>query len=178
MCDPDRMEIGHQKSLRSYSVGRNRFMTTILQGWILAVWTLAAKLPNSYLNFAVDFGVGFCSFFPRKRARKHPQKNPSQSSPDIFGEKFPSGFCRSLFLTDLFSCVLFSFLPLCWPPLFLPFSRHLFTLFSPSKSALFCRAKGKAQSLERGRLRMDLSKQFGKEIPSRNLRKKRSVDNS
>ena len=75
-------------------------------------------------------------------------------------------------LSDLFSRVLFSFLRLRWPPLFLPSSRHLFTLFAPSKSALFCRAKGTAQSLERGSFRMDLSKDFGKEIPSRNLRKK------
>ena len=44
----------------------------------------------------------------------------------------------------------FSFLPPLLATLFLPFSRHLFALFSPSKSALFCRAKGTAQSLERG----------------------------
>ena len=35
--------------------------------------------------------------------------------------------------TDLFSRVLFSFLPLCWPPLLLSFSRHFFALFSASK---------------------------------------------
>ena len=46
----------------------------------------------------------------------------------------------------------------------------LFTLFSPSRNALFCRGMGTAQSLERGSLGMDLSKKFGKEIPSRNLR--------
>ena len=74
-----------------------------------------------------------------------------------------------------FRASFFPFCPLWWPPLFLPFSRHLVTLFSPSKSALFCRAKGTAQSLERGGLRMDLSKKFGKEIPSRNLREKRSA---
>ena len=49
---------------------------------------------------------------------------------------------------DLFSRVL----PSCLPPLLAtplpPFSRHLSALFSPSKSALFCRAKGIAQSLE------------------------------
>ena len=54
------------------------------------------------------------------------------------------------------------------------FSRHLFTPFSPLESALFCRAKGTAQSLERGTFRMDLSPKFGKETPSRNLRKRRS----
>ena len=64
--------------------------------------------------------------------------------------------------TDLFPRVLFSFLP-PW----------LATPLSPSKRALFCRAKGTAQSLERGSLRMDLSTKFGKEIPSRNLREKK-----
>ena len=73
-----------------------------------------------------------------------------------------------------FHASFFPFCPLCWPPLFLPFSRHILALFSPSKTALFCRAKGTAQSLERGRSGMDLSTKFGKEIPSRNLRKKRS----
>ena len=55
---------------------------------------------------------------------------------------------------------------LCWPPLFLPFSGHLLALFSPSKSALFCRAKGTVQSSERVNFRTDLSTKFGKEIPS------------
>ena len=73
-----------------------------------------------------------------------------------------------------FSHVLFSFLPLFWPPLFLTFSRHLFALAPPSKSTLFCSAKGRAQRLETGSFRMDLSTKFGKETPSRNLREKRS----
>ena len=51
-----------------------------------------------------------------------------------------------------FHASFFPFCPLCWPPLFLPFSRHIFALFSPSKTALFCRAKGTAQSLERGQI--------------------------
>ena len=37
-----------------------------------------------------------------------------------------------------FHASLFPFCPLCWPPLFLPFSRHIFAIISPSKSALFC----------------------------------------
>ena len=81
-------------------------------------------------------------------------------------------------LTPYLTCFhasFFPFCPLCWPPLFLPFSRHIFALFSPSKSALFCRAKGTAQSLERGTSGMDLYTKFRKEIPSRNLRKKSSV---
>ena len=63
--------------------------------------------------------------------------------------------------SDLFSRALVSiFCPLCWPP---------------SKSALFCRAKGTAQILEMGTFRMDLSTKFGKEIPSRNLREEGSL---
>ena len=73
-----------------------------------------------------------------------------------------------------FHASFFPFCSLCWPPLFLPFSRHLFALFFPSKSALFCRERGTAQSLERGIFRMDLSTKFGKEIPFRNLRENRS----
>ena len=49
------------------------------------------------------------------------------------------------------------------------FSGHLFAPLSPSKSALFCRAKGTAQSLERGSFRIDLSTKIGKEVPSRNV---------
>ena len=74
-----------------------------------------------------------------------------------------------------FHASFFPFCPFCCPPLFLAFSRHIFAIFSPSKSALFCRAKGTVQSLERGSSGMDLSTEFGKEIPSRNLREKRSV---
>ena len=57
------------------------------QGQILAVWILAAKLPNSDLKFAVDFLVDFfLLFFPRKKARKNPPKNPPQNSPrTLFG---------------------------------------------------------------------------------------------
>ena len=73
-----------------------------------------------------------------------------------------------------FHASFFPFCPFCWPPLFLPLSRHLFAIFLPSKSALFCRGKGTVQSLERGSSGMDLSTKFGKEIPSRNLREKRS----
>ena len=58
------------------------FLFNIRQGRILAVWILAAKLPNSDLNFAVEFLVDFSLlFFPRKKARKNPPKNPPQNSP-------------------------------------------------------------------------------------------------
>ena len=53
-----------------------------------------------------------------------------------------------------------------------PFSRFLSAPFRPFLP-LFCRAKGTAQSLERGGSRMDLSTKFGKEIPSRNLHEKK-----
>ena len=89
----------------------------------------------------------------------------------IFMEK--DKIIRTLDLT-CFHASFFPFCLLCRPPLFLPLSGHLFRLFSRSKSALFCRAKGTIQSLERGSFRMDLSRNFGKEIPSRNLREKRS----
>ena len=66
-----------------------------------------------------------------------------------------------MFLT-CFRVSFFPFWPLCWPPLFIPFSRRLFALLSPSNSPLFCRAGGTAQRLERGDFSMDLSKKFGK----------------
>ena len=81
---------------------------------------------------------------------------------------------RLHYLTCFHACF-FPFCPLCQPPLFPPFSRHLFAPFSPLKSALLCRAKGTVQSLERVSFRMDLCPKFGKEIPSRNPREKRSV---
>ena len=72
----------------------------MIQGQILAVWILAAKLPNSDLNFAVDFLVDFSSFFCQgKRPEKIHQKIPRKLHPALCSEKFPSDFCRSLFLT-------------------------------------------------------------------------------
>ena len=81
-------------------------------------------------------------------------------------------FCS---LPTCFHASFFPFCPLCWPRLFLPFSRPIAALFSPLQGTLFCRAKGTEQSLDRVSFRMDLSTKFGKEIPSRNLRGKRSV---
>ena len=100
--------------------------------------------------------------------------------PGPFPELLPESPSRTGAMTyflcaDLFSRVLFSFLPpLLATPLPLIFSA-LFRPFFPSKRALFCRANGTAHSLERGGYRMDLCTKFGKEIPSRNLREKRSV---
>ena len=60
------------------------------------MWILAAKLPNSDLNFAVDFLVDFFLLSsPRKSTKKNPQK---KIHPELCSEKFPSDFCRSLFL--------------------------------------------------------------------------------
>ena len=70
------------------------------QGRILAVWILALKLPNSDLKIAVDFWVDFSSCFSQgKRPEKIHQKIHGKIHPGIRSEKFPSDFCRSLFLT-------------------------------------------------------------------------------
>ena len=63
------------------------------------MWILAAKLPNSDLNSAVDFLVDFfLLFFPRKKARKTPPKNPPQNSPRTLFGKIPLGFLQKPFL--------------------------------------------------------------------------------
>ena len=67
------------------------------QGRILAVWILAAKLPNSDLDFLVDFLV---DFFHGKRPEKIHQKIPRKIHPGLCSQKFPSDFCRSLFLNN------------------------------------------------------------------------------
>ena len=122
--------------------------------------------------------------------RKHP-KDPSvlkivRRANSLRREKFGTevakryGECSEVLVfpgkkLTCFHASFFPFCPLCWPPLSPPpFSGHLFALCSPSKSALFCRAKGTAQILGRGTFRTHLSTKFGKEIPSRNLREKRS----
>ena len=54
------LEKGGASSLKHpISIRHTIVATTVTQGQILAVWTLAAKLPNSDLNLAVDFGVMF-----------------------------------------------------------------------------------------------------------------------
>ena len=74
----------------------------VLRGWTLAVWIFAAKLPNSDLNFAVDFWWVFSSyFFQGIRPEKIHQKIPCKIHPGLCSEKFPSDFCRSLFLRVL-----------------------------------------------------------------------------
>ena len=65
------------------------------QGQILAVWILAAKLPNSDLNFAVDFWVDFPVFSeengpknPPRKARKIAQESVRKNSHPISAEAF------------------------------------------------------------------------------------------
>ena len=113
-------------------------------------------------------------FSTRKEVTFHPLFRAKKSLVGVTfdsrrGKPLESGKVATLL--TYFHASFFPFCPLCWPPLFLPFARHLFALFSASKSALFCRAKDTAQSLERASLRMDLSTKFGKEVPSRDLRK-------
>ena len=48
---------------------------------------------------------------------------------------------KHFFLLTCFRASFFPFCSLCCLPLFLPFSRHLFDLSSPWKSALFCRER-------------------------------------
>ena len=64
------------------------------QEQILAVWILAAKLPNSDLKLEGDFPV----FLPRKTApqKKNPPKIPQTIHPGICSAKFPSDFCNPL----------------------------------------------------------------------------------
>ena len=63
--------------------------------------------------------------------------------------------------------------PLCWPPLFLPCPRYLFAPFSNQK-VLYSVEQSAQHRAWRGRFRKNISTKFGKEIPSRNLRTRRS----
>ena len=74
---------------------------TISQGQNLAVWILAAKLPNSDFEFCRGFWGGFFPpVFSKEKGRKNPPNNPPQKfNPEIWSEKIASDSCRSLFLT-------------------------------------------------------------------------------
>ena len=55
----------------------------------------------------------------------------------------------------------------CLPPLLAtPLPRLFLAPFRPFPPLLFCRARGMAQSLERGSFRVDLSTNVGKELPA------------
>ena len=54
-------------------------LSQTFQGQILAVWILATKLPNSNLNFAVDFWVDFLLlFFQGKGPKTSTEKSPAK----------------------------------------------------------------------------------------------------
>ena len=86
-----------------FSTLRHNFLN--LKARFPAVWILAAKLPNSDLNFAMWFFLGVDFFFlfslqgKTAPSKKNPrQKNLPQNSPRIWSEKLPSDFRRSVFL--------------------------------------------------------------------------------
>ena len=59
------------------------------------MWILAAKLPNSDLNFALDFWVDFLLLFSYKeKGPKNPPKNPPQNSPGNSVGKIPLRFLQ------------------------------------------------------------------------------------
>ena len=70
---------------------------------VLTWWVLAAKLPSSDLNYAVDLGADlFFLFIYKERARKKSTKKNLQFSQGNLFEKFPlSNFSRNPFLTFL-----------------------------------------------------------------------------
>ena len=74
-----------------------------------------------------------------------------------------------------FHASFFPFCPLCWSPLFLPSSRHLFRPFLPQR--MLCSVEqGTQHRAWKGAVSgWTFHADFGKEIPSRNLREKRSV---
>ena len=70
---------------------------------MLAVWILAAKLPNSDLNFAVDFGVDFPFSSKENDPKKFDQKSAKLTHRFVrINPPRSSDFCRSLFLIVLF----------------------------------------------------------------------------
>ena len=66
----------------------------------LAVWILAAKVPDADLNFAVDLWVDFfLLFLPRKKGpKKSTKKIPREIHPGLCSEKIPLGFLQKPFL--------------------------------------------------------------------------------
>ena len=58
---------------------------------------------------------------------------PQLASCSVVFRSWISSDCDSAGRLTCFHASFFPFCPLCWPPLFLPFSGHLFALFFPSK---------------------------------------------
>ena len=72
----------------------------ICQGQTLAVWILAAKLPNSHLKFAVDFWVDFSScLFQGKRPKKSNKKSTAKFTREF--RKIPLEFLQKPSLENL-----------------------------------------------------------------------------
>ena len=59
----------------------------LFQGRMLAVWTLAANLPNSGLNFAVDFFL--LLFSKEKGTKKSTKKSPAKFTRDFVRKNSP-----------------------------------------------------------------------------------------
>ena len=77
----------------------------VSRGQILEVWILAAKLPNSDLNFAVDLGWIFPPpLFPRKRPTKNPPQNSPLNSPgNPFQKNSPRISAEAFFVENYFT---------------------------------------------------------------------------
>ena len=81
-------------------------LSIISQGQIRAMWILAAKLPNSDLNFAVDFFGDFCSCFSNEKGPKNPPqklKHRWSKKPEFKKSKILLGFLKTLGLQQLTS---------------------------------------------------------------------------
>ena len=73
------------------------------QAQILAVWIVAAKLPNSDLNLAVDFWMDFfVLFFPRKMGQNK-QKKSAKKSPTKFTQSFGRNSSPRISVDNAFS---------------------------------------------------------------------------
>ena len=111
VCERSQTLPGSKKSKRSLQgesprgparPTKKKSKISLTQGQIPAVWILAAKLPNSELNFALDFfGGSFPSNFSKEKGQKKSTKKSPQNSPGTLFEKFPSDFLQKPFLESL-----------------------------------------------------------------------------
>ena len=92
--DCHRTETKQEKLLSESFPGR------IIQGQILAVQILAAKLPNSDLKFAVDLWVDFPFFCSRQKRPKSSTKTSPENSPGHLFGKHPVGFLQKSLLEN------------------------------------------------------------------------------
>ena len=74
----------------------------VCQGQNLAVWILAAKLPNSDLNFARGFLGGFFPpVFSKEKGPVKSTKSPRKIHPGNLVRKIPLACLQKLFLEDV-----------------------------------------------------------------------------